>query len=762
MDGRTFKAFGMCVGLVLAACGSQRDTSGDAEDDPAELQALLRDDPLGGVASPPPTAPSAIAPPNTLLPQRFWSFDDCSPDRAELFSANPAETAYRSVGVSCAPGVRGSAVALAAQEDLVYVPDEPYFTFGDGITVAAWFKPTGLDRTQTLFRKRDKGTSAFALVLHRGRFRFVIDLGDGHAASVTAPGPARVGEFQHVAASYDGAALRLYLDGHEVAARAVAGTIPPGPGPLVIGNDGSERRFDGVIDEAAFDLRALAPEQVLQLVCFPVEPTVAVTPGTSAPTTPDVPVTFDIAVTNNNPAACLAMDFELRVGDVPAELNFDPSQAFQVNSQVPSGATTHFTLTATPYDVVSFENPQLSFSVSASDWNFFSSGFLEVIVDQPAGCHVSKSHELLINDSSVLSDFFRTQTQGPAGDRRVGAWTFKHLMEEMAPTPADAPAMVEDMLRGFLTPQIINGFTVAPRPGMAPFLNGWPRTADGKLDLAQAPFRLKAMVNRIDLRDLDRGDAGEASFIFGFADNGFDDQATMIFEYRIPAATEADVLGWAQAFHALGALPFSEQYNAALQAITDRIVQRGARPGGVNGSALHAVRTNEFPFGGESSFNSELREFTLSATTGRLAPSPLEQTPDQSFNGTAALGDFITANRDAILAGTHTVPDQLGGHPFRAGAMFDLNVPTWHAPGVDPEARHAFALATCNGCHLTETGTFMEHVVPFGQGVAALSSFLRGGPVTDPVTGDPRTFNDMLRRRQDLEAIVCPPAPTVS
>src|SRR4029077_16662467 len=124
---------------------------------------------------------------------------------------------------------------------------------------------------------------------------------------------------------------------------------------------------------------------------------------------------------------------------------------------------------------------------------------------------------------------------------------------------------------------------------------------------------------------------------------------------------EADVVGWAQAFHALGAQRFSEQYNAALQAITDRFVRRGAHPDGVNGSALHAVRTNEFPFGGELNVNFELREFTLSPATGRLVPSPLDRAPDQRFNGSPALRDFIAANRDAIIAGTHTVPDQLGG-----------------------------------------------------------------------------------------------------
>ena len=54
-------------------------------------------------------------------------------------------------------------------------------------------------------------------------------------------------------------------------------------------------------------------------------------------------------------------------------------------------------------------------------------------------------------------------------------------------------------------------------------------------------------------------------------------EATVIFEYLLPASTEADVLGWINAWHALGALPFpSEEYNAALQAITDRFTRRGA------------------------------------------------------------------------------------------------------------------------------------------------------------------------------------------
>ena len=62
------------------------------------------------------------------------------------------------------------------------------------------------------------------------------------------------------------------------------------------------------------------------------------------------------------------------------------------------------------------------------------------------------------------------------------------------------------------------------------------------------------------------------------------------------------MLGWANAWHALGALPFpSEEYNAALQAITERFAGRGAMPGRPNGSALNQLRTNEIDLGGDAS-----------------------------------------------------------------------------------------------------------------------------------------------------------------
>lgn len=120
---------------------------------------------------------------------------------------------------------------------------------------------------------------------------------------------------------------------------------------------------------------------------------------------------------------------------------------------------------------------------------------------------------------------------------------------------------------------------------------------NGKLDLSKAPLRLNAIVNRIDLRDLVAGHAGEARFVFSMESNGFPLQATLIMDYRLPAATAADVQGWADSWPALGALPFpSEQYNVALQALTDKITGAGrSRAARTAEAACACARTRSIP-----------------------------------------------------------------------------------------------------------------------------------------------------------------------
>ncbi len=387
---------------------------------------------------------------------------------------------------------------------------------------------------------------------------------------------------------------------------------------------------------------------------------------------------------------------------------------------------------------------------------------------------VDPRRELLITDLSVVEDPVRTSWAmrplvttlstrrifgRPASTAlatqlrsQVGAWTFGKLMMDMAGAN-DPSTFTLRWLETWERDQTVNGFTVAARPSIRPLvIEPWLRASGGaRLDLEKAPFRLLAIVNRLDLRrspSYAAGNAGEGRFVFGVLDpNGNPLPFTVIFEFEQPARTSTDVKGWAQSWHALGAVPFGGSFNAALQAITNRFAGRGAAPAKPNGSALNQIRTNEIAIGPVW----ELREFVIDRATGFLATATTKQSPDISFNGTPDLAAFINANEAAVLSGRHAVPPAwLGGaDPARF---------IWQAPGIrNPEARHALALNTCSGCHFRETETPFTHVFTRGAGQeAGLSDFLTGNamPKRDPISNAPHTFGDLGRRADDLRRVL--------
>lgn len=677
--------------------------------------------------------------------QGFWRFDDCNMERTELgdSSFSGGHTAYRSVTAFCRPGVLNSGIGFDEDDDLVIVPDQPNFVFSEGFTVAAWVKPLALGGVRTIFRKRQEGTSTFVLVENGQNFQIVISLANGKAAEVQAK--ATLDKFTHVAATYDGIFLKLYLDGTEAASKRVVGRLSDGVGPLLMGNDAKLRRIDGIIDNVVFDTVPATPAEIAKLTCLPRPSVMTVTPVDPAAVTPGTPVSYDVQITNNSCEDAF-FNFNFPLHDNPdIVLNPNFGSAF-----VPADGTERLSFTATAsLGTETFGTSQIFVGGQLFSFNFESFGqpVNFSVIDNSTPCTVMPRRELTIRDVSVVDDPVRT---GPGG-----AWSFGKLMEDMAPTPADAPAMVERMLTSFLTQQTVNSFTLPARPGVQRVLDSL-RGRDGKLDLSRPAFRLLAIVNRIDLHDLAASSAGEGRFVFGFAPFGETLQATLILEYNIPAASQADLVDLANAWHALRALPFpSEEYNAALQAVTERFTARNAAPRRPNGSAIGQIRTNDFF---AFSFVWEFREFHLDPASGMLVPAPVAQTPHRDFNFSDALGRFVRANEAVIFTDRHAVPLMFEGVPFQGGNNDASDFFTWQVPGVSPEARHRFARNTCNGCHtFSETGGGEFQIQPrFPFQEASLSGFLRGASVPDFSAGVMRHFNELGRRGRILHDLVCP------
>ena len=90
----------------------------------------------------------------------------------------------------------------------------------------------------------------------------------------------------------------------------------------------------------------------------------------------------------------------------------------------------------------------------------------------------------------------------------MGVWSFGYLMEQMANTPetgVTGAQFTREWLDSWTSDTVVNGWTVEATATCRRRFSttGSPRAAaPGKpLDLSRAPFKLLAIVNRIDLRE---------------------------------------------------------------------------------------------------------------------------------------------------------------------------------------------------------------------------------------------------------------------
>jgi hypothetical protein len=391
---------------------------------------------------------------------------------------------------------------------------------------------------------------------------------------------------------------------------------------------------------------------------------------------------------------------------------------------------------------------------------------------------------LMITDLSVVEDNSRTGNPCSGAGAPMGKWSFGYLMTQMANQPQTGitPSLfVRRWLGRWESAQQINDQAVPARlPIRDRIIIPWENASGGPgaaLDLAKAPFRLLAIVNRIDLRDNfayggGGGSAGEARFVFGALDANCQPLPfTVIFEYGVRKANCTALKAWGQQWANLSTMGFGAGFNTALEAITEQFAKAGADPTKLpNRSALNQLRTNEIALG----VPWQIREFTIDSTSviGHLTSSTVKQTPQSSFNHQTIIADYVNANIPAILADKHVVPAMFPGiTPFLGGespispprAAWDGPNPPGGPPAIaNRNARFHMSFNTCNGCHGGETfrngAPFLfTHIAPRPAGApSALSEFLKGGPpVTDPVDGVPsRNFNDLARRQVELQKVL--------
>lgn len=162
-----------------------------------------------------------------------------------------------------APGLRGQ--ALVCSGGCVAVPGAGEHFALDEITVECWVKTDLAGQSDKWFVTNlySAGAAGFRLGLSDGRLCWAVPK-TAWSHHVAADKSLPLGQWVHVAATYDGEMMRLYMDGVQIAQLARFGRVHPNRHALTLGSYARNHtaHFTGLLDEVRIISRALSADEI--------------------------------------------------------------------------------------------------------------------------------------------------------------------------------------------------------------------------------------------------------------------------------------------------------------------------------------------------------------------------------------------------------------------------------------------------------------------------------------------------------------------
>lgn len=144
-------------------------------------------------------------------------------------------------------------------DDYVTITPTAPLDVKDGVTLEAWIDAKAF-RGSTIQRFNSYELRAQS----NGSVLFRVWIDDTYRALATAPETLSPGDIHYLVGTYDGASMKIYVDGLEVASRLQTGPLSHDPSPLYIGRNGRwDTYFKGIIDDVAIYSEALSANTIL-------------------------------------------------------------------------------------------------------------------------------------------------------------------------------------------------------------------------------------------------------------------------------------------------------------------------------------------------------------------------------------------------------------------------------------------------------------------------------------------------------------------
>lgn len=183
----------------------------------------------------------------------LWLFDDGSGKKASD-SSNYGNHGVVEGGAEWVDGKFKGGLSFNGADAYVEVPSSGSLEIGEKITIEFWFYPRSFSGELDIVRKHQLNGDTYNYEIYVNgsgilspNINGVID-----PFQTVTLGGAEVpfDEWTHLAFTYDGEKVLLYVNGEQEFEQAVSGKIPTASDPLYIGcRDGTRRFIDGIMDE---------------------------------------------------------------------------------------------------------------------------------------------------------------------------------------------------------------------------------------------------------------------------------------------------------------------------------------------------------------------------------------------------------------------------------------------------------------------------------------------------------------------------------
>ena len=171
-------------------------------------------------------------------------------------------------------GVVGGALEFNGTDGYVSVPSSSSMQFTSALTIAGWIKADSWDSgndVDPIARKGEGNPNNYQLAVVDGSATFYLDGGEADDDGFVGNTPLNTDQWYHIAATWDGGAVRIYVDGvvDNDPSDSRVDAIGTDTRPFNLGGRAGADLFEGTLDDVRLYNRALSEVEIKSLAARP-------------------------------------------------------------------------------------------------------------------------------------------------------------------------------------------------------------------------------------------------------------------------------------------------------------------------------------------------------------------------------------------------------------------------------------------------------------------------------------------------------------